>query len=94
MSILEKTIFLLGFATVWGYPLLFFFIGAQWFLLIVYIVTVIAFFMSLKIFLCSRCINFACPLNGVKMNTRKEFFKWNPKVAKAWDEDNCKPSQK
>lgn len=87
MSLLEKTIFLSGFTIVWGYPIFFLLISSQWFLLIVYVLTVIAFFITLKLFLCSRCMNFACPLNGVKINARKEFFKLNPNIAKAWNED-------
>ncbi|CAB1058970.1 hypothetical protein D1BOALGB6SA_3728 [Olavius sp. associated proteobacterium Delta 1] len=87
MTFLEKAIFLFGFTIIWGYPLSFFFIGSQWFLLMVYISTVIAFFMTLKTFLCSRCINFACPLNCVEIKAKKEFFKLNPKIADAWDED-------
>ena len=87
MTFFEKAIFLFGFTIIWGYPLSFFFIGSQWFLLVVYISTVIAFFMTLKTFLCSRCINFACPLNGVEIKARKEFFKLNPTIANAWDED-------
>jgi len=87
MSLLEKSIFLSGFTTIWGYPIFFLFISSQWFLLIVYLLTVMAFFTTLKLFLCSRCTNFACPLNGVEISTKKEFFKLNPEIAKAWDED-------
>ena len=87
MSFFEKTLFISGFTIIWGYPLLFLFISTQWFLLLVYIITVMAFFMTLKLFLCSRCMNFACPLNGVELNAKKEFFKLNPQIATAWDED-------
>jgi hypothetical protein len=84
MSTIEKVLFLGGFTVIWGYPLPFFMVGTQWFQLVVYALVVIGFFMTLKEFLCSQCINFACPLNGVDEAARLEFFKKNPIVAKAW----------
>jgi len=54
MTFLEKAVFLNGFEIVWGYPLLFLISGFQFFLLIVYLVSVAGFFMTLKIFLCSK----------------------------------------
>jgi hypothetical protein len=59
MSAFEKRIFWAGLALIWGYPLPSLFNGAQWFLLILYILTNAGFFMMLKLFLCSRCMNFA-----------------------------------
>ncbi len=87
MSIIEKTIFLGGFVIIWGYPLLFLISGLQWFLLIVYVLSVAGFFMTLKTFLCSQCMNFACPLNAVEDEIRRDFFYRNPEVAKAWGVD-------
>lgn len=83
----ERFIFLAGFALVWGYPLVFLVYGMQWFLLLVYLITVAGFFMTLKTFLCTQCINFACPLNRVSDEVRKEFFARNPRIAKAWGVD-------
>lgn len=87
MSFMEKFLFFGGFAIIWGYPLIFLLIGMQWFLLIVYVISAVGFFMTLKIFLCSQCINFACPLNGVIDSVKQEFFKQNPEVAKVWGVD-------
>ena len=84
MSFMEKVIFFGGFTVIWGYPILFLLAGMQWFFLLVYVILVVGFFMTLRMFLCSRCMNFACPLNTVDENTRQEFFKRNPEVAKAW----------
>ncbi len=84
MTIGEKIVFLSGFALVWGAPLFFLIYKFQIFLLIVYIITTAGFFMTLKTFLCSQCINFACPLNSVENEVRNAFFKCNPVVAKAW----------
>jgi hypothetical protein len=35
-------------------------------------------------FLCPKCMNFACPLNSVPDPVRAEFFERNPVVADAW----------
>jgi len=87
MTRTEKAILFIGFAFVWGYPLIFLIVGFQLFLLMVYLLTVASFFMTLRTFLCSQCMNFACPLNMVKNEVRRDFFENNPEVAKAWDID-------
>lgn len=87
MSLGEKVVFLAGLAAVWGYPLVFLVSGRQWFRLLVYAITTAGFFMTLKLFLCSQCMNFACPLNTVADEVRRAFFKRNPEVARAWGID-------
>ncbi len=89
MSALEKVMFFGGLVVVWGYPLPFFAIGGRWFLLALYFLTNTAFFMTLKLFLCSQCINFACPLNSVGEAARDLFFQCNPSIAEHWG----KPTQ-
>ena len=42
--------------------------------------------MTLKMFLCTQCMNFACPLNGVPDPVRVKFFERNPVVAEAWNQ--------
>jgi hypothetical protein len=87
MSHAEKFIFFAGFTFIWGYPLLFLVSGGQWFLLFVYALTVTGFFMTLKMFFCTQCMNFACPLNSVVEEARKVFFGKNPEVGRAWGAD-------
>ena len=84
MSVIEKMLFFGGLTVVWGYPLPFFGIGGLWLLLVLYFLTNAAFFATLKLFLCSKCMNFACPLNSVGEATRDHFFQRNPSVAKHW----------
>jgi hypothetical protein len=84
MTIIEKTIFFGGFAIVWGYPLAFLILSKQLFLLVVYSMTTIGFFMTLINFMCSQCMNFACPLNCVDEKVRGQFFDKNPIIAEAW----------
>ncbi len=83
----ERIVFLAGFVLVWGYPIVFLVSGFQWFLLLVYLTTVAGFFMTVKTFLCTQCINFACPLNRVGEDVRMMFFERNPRIAKAWGVD-------
>lgn len=85
MTFMEKVVFFSGFLIIWGYPLIFLVFGLQWFLLIVYVASTSGFFIILKTYLCSQCMNFACPLNAVDDKTRRGFFERNPDVAKAWD---------
>jgi hypothetical protein len=84
MSFGEKLTFFSGLITIWAYPIIFLLSGQHWFLLLVYALTVAGFFMTLKSFFCTRCMNFACPLNAVDEDARQIFFKQNPEVAKAW----------
>ncbi|MCP4639948.1 MAG: hypothetical protein GY851_05935, partial [bacterium] len=88
MSLAEKVVFLGGFVVVWGYPVPFFAIAGFWYLLGLYIFLTAGFFTTLKMFLCSQCMNFACPLNGVPDSARSLFFDRNPVVAEAW-KDRC-----
>jgi hypothetical protein len=87
MTYWEKVVFLGGFVIVWGYPLFFLIYGLQLLLLAVYLLTVAGFFTTLRMFLCSRCMNFACPLNRVEDEARVDFLKCNPEIAEAWDAD-------
>jgi hypothetical protein len=85
MSPAERIVFIGGFVVVWGYPLPFFVISGMWFALGLYVLLTAGFFMTLKMFLCSQCMNFACPLNGVPDAVRAAFIRRNPVVGQAWN---------
>jgi len=84
MSAMENTLFFAGFAVLFGIPLVFLILGSAWFLLSLYFATLAAFWSTMTIFLCSRCMNFACPLNRVSETDRQIFFSRNPSVSQAW----------
>ena len=84
MNKIENLLFFSGGAAVWGYPLILLVFNRQLFMLILFLMTTAGFFMTLKSFLCSRCMNFACPLNSVSEKNRQLFFDRNPVVARAW----------
>lgn len=85
MSTAENVVFFGGFVVVWGYPLAFLVVGGLWFLLGLYVLLTTSSFVTLKMFLCSKCMNFACPLNGVPDEARIMFFERNPSVGRAWN---------
>jgi len=84
MSTSEKFWFFFGLTGVWVFPLPFLFLSKAWLLLALYLLTNAAFWTTLKLFLCSKCMNFACPLNGVDQAAREMFFQRNLSVAKHW----------
>lgn len=84
MSTAEKVVFFGGLVVVWGYPLAFLVVGGLWLLLGLYALLTTGFFVTLKMFLCSQCMNFACPLNGVPNPVRFLFFERNPSIGRAW----------
>ncbi len=84
MNNVEKFWFFAGITVVWGYPLPFFVFNDSWFLLLLFILTNLGFFTTLRLFLCSKCMNFACPFNSVEQVARDLFFKHNPSVARHW----------
>jgi hypothetical protein len=84
MSAVEKIVFLGGLAIAFGYPLIFLVLGRQWLLLALYALASAGFFATLKLLMCSQCMNFACPLNSVGEAARDLFFERNPSVATHW----------
>ena len=84
MTKTETVIFLTCLTIVFLYPIPLFFLKQQWFFTIIHLLTVTAFFSTLKSCICIKCMNFACPLNSVEEKSRNKFFKQNPRVAKAW----------
>jgi hypothetical protein len=45
----------------------------------------LAFFIVLRHFYCSRCVNFSCPLNSVPREVVDEFLRRNPVMREAWE---------
>lgn len=86
MSRAETTVFWIGIAAAFGYPLPFLVIGARWFLLALYGLLTVGGAMTMQVSMCARCMNFACPLNRVDQEAREAFFACNRGVAEAWRE--------
>lgn len=78
MRLWEKIVFLGGFLILVLYPVPFFVLGGFYWLLAIYALLLVVFALVLRTLFCTRCINFACPLNRVDEETRNIFRKKNP----------------
>ncbi len=87
MTRAEKFLFFAGLVIIWGFPIPLFLFTGSWFLLLLYILTNAGFYTTLKFCLCTKCMNFACPLNGVDKAVKEQFFLRNPSVAEHWVND-------
>ncbi|MBC8255141.1 MAG: hypothetical protein H8E35_14095 [Ardenticatenia bacterium] len=59
-------------------------------LLVIIIISIASFLICLKIYVCSRCVNFSCPFNGVEKPVVDEFLRQNPVMREAWEETGYK----
>jgi hypothetical protein len=82
----ETFVFFAGLVLIAGYPLAFLVFSAQWLLLALFGALVVVMGVAMRSSLCTRCMNFACPLNQVRPEVRRIFFARNPVVGKAWKE--------
>lgn len=87
MSKREKTWFFSGIVVVWSFPVPAFFIAETWLLFTSYVVANTVFYVILRHSFCTKCINFACPLNTVDQISRNLFFQRNPSVACNWKKE-------
>jgi len=55
------------------------------------LITSTSFVSTLKIFFCSRCVNFSCPLNTVPKSVVDEYLMKNSVMRKAWEATGYKP---
>jgi hypothetical protein len=84
---MERSVFFVGLIIIAAYPLIFIIIGQQWLLLLFFILTTGAMAFLMGRFMCSHCMNFACPFNGVDAATQEAFFSRNPVISRAWQKD-------
>lgn len=84
MSILEKAIFSIGLAAIFLPAVIILIIQKSFIFLGLYIAIFLLWKLSLETLYCNHCINFACPINRIDENTRNDFFKKNPRIARAW----------
>ncbi len=86
MSISEKTVFFIGLFLIITYPYVFLIISGNYIIMIIYTAIAAIAVWLLQTFLCTKCINFACPLNRTDKSIRKKFMDLNPVVKGAWEE--------
>lgn len=78
MSRMETIVFFLGFILIFVPPVVLTGLQQRFWLMGIYLASLILAFSLLYIFYCSRCINFVCPLNAVDKKIRKKFVEKNP----------------
>jgi hypothetical protein len=78
MSRSEQIQFLVGAGILVLFPIPFLILGGQYLL--------ISFWFSLKKHVCTRCVNFSCPLNGVPKPIVDAYLERNPVMRRAWQE--------
>jgi hypothetical protein len=62
---LERTMVYIGFALIFGYPLPFLALSGQWAFLLLAVWGTFTWFFTMRKYICSSCVNFHCPMNGV-----------------------------
>jgi len=87
MSSAEKIVFILGLVIIWGYPIVLMALSMNYIFIILYLVFSLLAFSIMRKYMCSQCINFACPSNKVDTSIREKFFKHNPKIGDAWEKE-------
>ena len=84
MSRSEQVQFIIGVLIFLLYPLIFTALGGQFLLAGIGLVSAASFGYLLYREICSRCVNFSCPLNNVPSEVRKVYLEQNPMMGEAW----------
>jgi hypothetical protein len=85
MSTMEKIQFVAG-ALLWmGFPFPFLLLGQEYLIALIGASTVISGAFMLRRHVCSRCINFSCPMNMVPKPLVDTYLRRNPLIQAAWE---------
>jgi hypothetical protein len=85
MSTAEKIQFLIGAGILVLYPFPFLIMAKQYTLTAIALSGILGFAFSLKKHVCTRCVNFSCPLNGVPKIVVDAYLRGNPVMRQAWE---------
>jgi len=85
MSKAEKIQFALG-AMLWiGFPFPFLLLGQEYLLALIGLSAAMSGAFLLRRYVCSRCINFSCPMNTVPKQLVDAYLGRNPQIQVAWE---------
>ncbi len=84
MNRAEQAQFLLGALLFIVYPLVFLMIGHEYLLAAIGLASSASFGYLLHRNICSRCVNFSCPLNNVPKQIVGAYLRKNPIIYQAW----------
>ena len=82
MSKSEKIQFIIGALILIGFPFPFLMLGQEYLLVLIGLSAVISGTFILRRNVCTRCINFSCPMNAVSKETMNAFLTRNPAIQK------------
>jgi hypothetical protein len=85
MSRSEQVQFLVGANILMLFPIPFLILGGQFLITVIMALGLIVFWFSLKKHVCTRCVNFSCPLNGVSKSIVDTYLEMNPVMRRAWE---------
>lgn len=69
-----------------GYPFPFMLLGRQTLWALAALGGLVLFFWALRRYICSRCVNFSCPLNSVPQEIIDAYLARNPVMREAWED--------
>jgi hypothetical protein len=85
MSKLEKVQFVIG-ALLWvGFPFPFLLLGQEYLLVLIGISAAVSGAFILRRNVCTRCINFSCPMNAVPKQLVSTYLRRNPDIRAVWE---------
>jgi hypothetical protein len=80
----EQAQFIIGVLIFLLYPVVFTVLGGAYILAGIGLVSAASFGYLLYREICSRCVNFSCPLNNVPDEVREAYLENNPVMGEAW----------
>jgi hypothetical protein len=90
MNRLEKAALLVCFAILFGYPLPFLILGRQYILLAITSNAMALWLFVMQRHVCSKCVNFSCPLNRVPKRVADNYLRRNDGLREAWEASGAK----
>jgi hypothetical protein len=85
MSKWEKTQFIIG-ALMWiCFPFPFLLLGQEYLLALIALSAAVSGTFILRVNVCTRCINFSCPMNAVPKQFVDAYLRRNPQIRAAWE---------
>lgn len=85
MSRAEQIQFLIGALIIVAYPFPFLVLGGEYLLALIMASGMLAFGWNLKHNVCTHCVNFSCPLNGVPKAVVDAYLRQNPVMREGWE---------
>jgi hypothetical protein len=85
MSRVEKTQFVAGVLLWAGFPIPLMLLGREYLLALIAMSTAVSGAFLLMRNVCSRCINFSCPMNSVPKQLMDVYLRRNPEIQRAWE---------